>query len=489
MGSAPLALPRPEGRLAAALRALLSLVALLALGAFMARAPLTLALLLAAGATGALLLLRYPTLGLYALAIAVPFGPLFTLSLGGFTLSAAQLVLAAFLGAWALQALAWRDLRVGRSRLIWAALGLAGIMALSLLRALAMAPALAELLKWIEFPLLFLYVGGRVSWGERRWLALFLLVGGLAQGLLGVYQFVARVGPPGFLLSDRYMRAYGTFAQPNPYGGYLGLLLPLAYAYALTHWRAWWRPTTPLAFVERLLWPLSVVAGAVMAAALAMSWSRGALLGLVGGAGLVALALARRAWPKLLAAALLLLATLPLWQPLVPGSYLARLDDTTAYLGQDLALVEIDDANFAIIERLAHWDAAWQMFSAHPWLGVGNGQYAVVYPQVALPRWQDPLGHAHNYYLHTLAETGLPGLAAYLILLLSALALAWRRARDAAPWPRALALAALGMLGHLMVHGAVDNLYVQDLYLLAAMILGMLVAPLTSTPSGRDEPR
>ena len=29
------------------------------------------------------------------------------------------------------------------------------------------------------------------------------------------------------------MRAYGTFQQPNPYAGYLGLTLPLAFSVAL----------------------------------------------------------------------------------------------------------------------------------------------------------------------------------------------------------------------------------------------------------------
>ena len=63
----------------------------------------------------------------------------------------------------------------------------------------------------------------------RLWLALGLLTGGALQGLLGIYQFLFGVGPEGFLLFGRYMRAHGTFLQPNPYGGYLGLLLPLAY--------------------------------------------------------------------------------------------------------------------------------------------------------------------------------------------------------------------------------------------------------------------
>ena len=39
-----------------------------------------------------------------------------------------------------------------------------------------------------------------------------------------------------------------------------------------------------------------------------------------------------------------------------------------------------------------------------------------------------------------------------------------------------LGLAALGMLGHLITHSLVDNLYVQDMYLLVALVLGMLLS-------------
>lgn len=478
MSSAPFA-SRPVVRsVGSAVRGLAPLLAVMVIGLFLARAPLVMGMFLLAGAVGGALLLRYPILGLYALTVAVPFGSLFTMRVGGFAISAAQLVLAASLVAWVAQSLVQRDLRVGRSRLTWAAVALAAVMGLSLYRVQALAPALAEWMKWIQFPILFVYVAGRVTWQQRRWLVLFLLVGGLLQGLLGIYQFFFRVGPPGFVLLGRYMRAHGTFGQPNPYGGYLGLLLPLAYAIVLTHWRAWLRPTTRLSLVERLLWPMAVVSTPVMLLALGMSWSRGALLGLVGGLGLVTLALARRAWPVLLTLALALLVSMPIWQPLLPDAYLARLDNLTAYMGRDLRRVMITDENFAIIQRLAHWDTAWQMFARYPWLGVGIGQYPVLHPELAIPRWREPLGHAHNYYLHTLAETGLLGLAAYLTLLVSALVMAWRRSQDAALWPRALALGALGMLGHLLAHSVVDSLYVQDIFLLIAMILGMLVTPL-----------
>ena len=58
-------------------------------------------------------------------------------------------------------------------------------------------------------------------------------------------------------------------------------------------------------------------------------------------------------------------------------------------------------------------------------LGVGIGNYPVVYPryQVA-PVWIHPLGHAHNYYVNVAAEAGVVGVAAFLIVLVSAFVIA-----------------------------------------------------------------
>ncbi|MHB1319036.1 MAG: O-antigen ligase family protein [Anaerolineae bacterium] len=452
--------------------------ALGALGLILARAPLPWALALVVGAGAGLHLLRNPALGLYALAFAIPFGSLRSMSIGGLSVSPAQPLLAVTLGAAAAQIMANRRVPGLRSPVLAATVALLGVLALSLLNAQDLSSAGAELLKWIEFGILLAFVSGELRTRESRWLVAALLLAGAAEGFLGIYQFLRQIGPPGFVLLGRYMRAYGTFAQPNPYGGYLGMLVPLAFATLVVRWRPPSSGTTPLTVTwsGRLLWILALGAMAAMAAGIAMSWSRGALLGALAGVTLVVVALARRTWPLLLAVALAALLLAPIWQPLVPGDYLSRLDDTTAYLGRDLDLVEIDDANFAVIERLAHWQAAWRMFSRSPWIGVGIGQYGTVYPTVALARWQDPLGHAHNYYLHTLAESGLLGLGAYLGLLIVALRAAWGRARHAEGWPRVLGLGALGMLGHIITHSMVDNLYVHDVYLLVAMLLGLLLS-------------
>ena len=180
-------------------------------------------------------------------------------------------------------------------------------------------------------------------------------------------------------------------------------------------------------------------------------------------------------WALVLTGVLLVLSLAPYLIPLLPVGLVRRFSDLARYLGQDLTAIEITDVNFSIIERVAHWQAAWRMFTAHPWLGVGTGQYATAYASVALPRWQDPLGHAHNYYLHVLAEGGLLGLTGYLVLLIASISSVWRCAVRRSAWSNILCLGILGILGHLYIHNFFDNLYVHEMYLLVAMLLGLVL--------------
>lgn len=449
-----------------------AVVGLAMLGLFLARAPLSLCLLVLAGVAGGVLLLRRPVWGLIVLAFGVPFGSLRELHLGGVTLGLSELALAATLCAWAARWMALRQGGLRRLPLTGPLLLFVGAASLALMPAQSLTPALKEWLKWVEFLLLYLVVGSALTPNERRGVAAALLVAGAAEAALGLYQFLFQVGPPGFILFGRYMRAYGTFRQPNPFGGYLGLLLPLGYAIVLVQGRAV-LSRARASWGERALWVLALAASAVMALGLAASWSRGALAGLAGGLVVVMLALGRRIWPLLVIGLLLAALLGPTLAGLLPAGFVNRLADAATLAGQDLTAIEIDDANFALVERLAHWQAAWRMFAQRPWLGVGLGQYAIVYPAVAVPRWQDPLGHAHNYYLHILAEGGLLGLAAYLGCWGVTVIAVWRRVRRTVGWPRALALASLGMLGHLLAHSLFDNLYVHEMYLLIAMVLGI----------------
>lgn len=496
---------------------IIGLLTLLAL--FLARAPLT---WLAAGliALGCVLaVLVRPALGLALLAFSVPFSTVGEITLAGAAVGPSEALLALTLIAWLAQRLAAGCLALPRpwhrtpahpapdppaavAPLLLPLLIVCASLAFSLLPATSLADAAPELLKWLETVALYLVAVDLLTPIEHRaftphsfgvLLVGALLLAGVLQAALGLYQFITQSGPPAFQILGRFLRAYGTFRQPNPYAGYLGLILPLALSllwWALAQGMAAWSRRAARSPHDRAARRSFVIAAALIAATLtavalmtagaAASWSRGAWLGIGGGIAAVTALRSRRAFGLTLAAAglfgLLLLAR----GGFSGGAVGDRLAQVSEYLGGfDVAAVEVTDDNFAVVERVAHWVAAQRMIAQAPWQGVGVGNYAAAYAQVALPRWQDPLGHAHNIYLNTWAETGLPGLLAYLLLWLLAAWQAMRRAHDpqTSALGRAVALGVLGAIVHLSIHNLFDNLLVQRLYLHMALLLALLALP------------
>jgi putative inorganic carbon (hco3(-)) transporter len=293
-----------------------------------------------------------------------------------------------------------------------------------------------------------------------------VLIGGVIEAAVGATQFVLRIGPPSFEIMGRFFRAHGTFGQPNPFGGYLEMVLPLALALVAGLARPRW------------LWLLAVATLAATAAALAMSFSRGAWLGLA--VGLAAMMVA--AGPRTLAAVVLaglvgaLVALLGSFEVL-PAWASERLQGATRFFGVfDVRQERPDAENWGIVERMAHWQAAYEMWLARPWLGMGIGQYAEAYPDYMLPGWRDPLGHAHNYYLNVLAEVGVPGLAAFLVMVASWFAVAAQRVRGATtPLGRATAIGVLGVLAAVGTHNLFDNLYVSGMNVHLGLLIGLVV--------------
>jgi O-antigen ligase len=216
-----------------------------------------------------------------------------------------------------------------------------------------------------------------------------------------------------------------------------------------------------------------------MALAVAMSWSRGAWLGLAAAIGVMISAVAARSGRAAMLGVLSILVLVYLMVAggfsLLPPSIVQRFSDFAPYLGVvDVRGVEVTDANFAVLERMAHWQSAVRMWADNPGLGVGIGNYEVLYPDYALPLWPSALGHAHNYYLNIGAEAGLVGLISYLILWGVALLHSWRSTRRRSNLAWGVALGVLGVIVHLSVHNFFDNLYVHGMYLLVAIMLGMI---------------
>lgn len=444
---------------------------LVALAAAIALLPLRLVALGAGAAAAAVLLLRWPWLALLPLAVLLPITS--GLRLGPASIT--DLLLAAIVAIWFADGARRRTLRPAGSPVIALAGIYLAVMTVSALGAADFGEAGREVIKWVELLVLLLVGPALLSPRQAPWLAAALVLGAVLQACYGLYQFVFAVGPDYFILLGRFMRAYGSFGQPNPFGGYLGLTLPVALSLGIWAWAGCLRRSA--ARPQALAWAAYYSAAtAIIAAGLLASWSRGAWLGAA--AAMLAVLVLRSRLAAVLSgvAVLLVLAALLLgaFSPaIVPAPLAARLQDIPAYFGLgDVLSQPVTDENFSVLERLAHWVAAQRMWEGAPWLGVGPGNYAHVYPQVRLPQWEEALGHAHNIYWNVLAETGLAGLAAYLGLLGVTAVWLWRKLRRAAPgrseaerWRAALLVGILGVFVHLSVHNGVDNLFVQGMLL------------------------
>lgn len=448
---------------------------------FLIAAALALALLplpwLVVGVPGGivlLLILRWPHLALYLIAFAIPFGSLFEINLGGITIGVTEGLIGLMIAAWLVRRAAMRELGWTWPQLSLPVLLFIGAGLLSLTHASGLTFAVKELLKWVEFLAVVVFVVHAVPQEHRTLIVVSLLLAGVAQAALGAYQFFTQSGPEFFILRGRYMRAYGTFEQPNPYAGYLGLIAPLAFALGTSIWGSAGPARMP--WQKWLRW-LALGSFAAVGMAIGMSWSRGAWLGFGAALSVVSVVRSRRG-ALIFGLVVLLIAIVGLLggARLLPQIVLERLTSfVPALQAGDLSAAEITDDNYASLERLAHWQSALAMWRDYPWSGVGIGNYEVAYARYALPKWPMALGHAHNYYLNIAAEAGLIGLLAYLALWAAIFWQTWRAVRGAENvLAQALALGALGMLVHVSVHNVVDNLWVHNIYIHVAIVLGLI---------------
>ncbi|MCS7324915.1 MAG: O-antigen ligase family protein, partial [Anaerolineae bacterium] len=431
--------------------ALLPLEALFALGAVL---------------VGAFALLD-PALSLALTLVLAPLQPLERIVLG-FGLGSGQVMLSVALIAYLLRALATWRLCVHTWGMPISALlaAFASIAFATFFVAQDAGEWLGEWVKWLQFGAVALIVAN----ASRRTRALLLgavLVSGAIQAAAGFYQAVLRgTGPDEFLFVGslaRY-RAYGSFEQPNPFGGFMGLVWPVALGVSVgaLRQRRWFVGASALL----------VAVGSIYA--LIASGSRGAFVGAAAAAlALVLVALPRpQVWA--LAALTILLALYGFDRLNLPASIEAQVQAYMPNGELDVRNAQVTPFTFSTIERLAHWQAALRMIEASPWLGVGLGNYAAAYPRFRLLPWENPLGHAHNYYLNVFAEGGVLGLLTYLAFWVATIAITWRQAR--AEGALGLMGGILGAWAHLSVHQLFDNLYVANMHLLLGAYLGFVMA-------------
>jgi O-antigen ligase len=306
------------------------------------------------------------------------------------------------------------------------------------------------------------------------------LIGVLGSVTLAIWQVLYTVGPESFEVRG-FLRAYGPFTHPNQLAIYLELTAPVFLALLIGPiGRQQVDGRWFIARQLRPLWALGVLAGLL---GLVLSQSRGGLVGMAAGCALVAalivphirLTLVRIAPVGLIGA----LAFLTVSIGIVAGGVQTFANEESL----------VTSANFGVQERLSHWAAAVEMAKAHPFVGVGAGNYDLNYRDFTQEwRFRIGRGHAHDTYLHFLAQSGVVGLTAYIALLLGVSLIIVRTIRILPGGSRlALLIGAAGITAATGAHAVFEYVHVLSLNLQLVVVWAMAIAIGTDAWDDREQ--
>jgi O-antigen ligase/tetratricopeptide (TPR) repeat protein len=135
--------------------------------------------------------------------------------------------------------------------------------------------------------------------------------------------------------------------------------------------------------------------------------------------------------------------------------------------------------------RLDMWRSAIAITRDRPLTGVGVGEFGRAFRDYRNPdAVQDKLAAAHNIYLNTLAETGLPGILVCIWLAALFIRTWYRNWNHETSSARRLRLeAAFGALLGLGVHSLVDAFTITPIVLLFLLLAAYCIAPIYGRPA------
>ncbi len=294
---------------------------------------------------------------------------------------------------------------------------------------------------------------------RRDRLLLAVVIGGVIVTLLGFLGAVAAPGKPLMLYEPEAGRAAGlittSFVNSNHGSAFL-MIATLAAAGLAVAARDLQR---------RVLLALGAV---LLGAGVFMTLSRGGILALGLGLGVLALLLLFRPVPPGERRSLSSAA--------VPG-ILGLILALSAWLAFEAIVAEFRQIRPELdtnLGKLGLWPSGLSMVLANPWVGVGRGAFLTAFPrylQGELPRTAT-YSHLEMQYLHLPAELGIPIALGLLVASAAALVIWFRRSpRD--PASTAVAAALVALAGHAIVDFNLETLGVA---LPAALLVGLLSA-------------
>jgi O-antigen ligase len=204
---------------------------------------------------------------------------------------------------------------------------------------------------------------------------------------------------------------YPFYKEHTVYGAALALYIPAALYFALRKQSLLTRMGT--GFLLSLL-----VVGLVY------SYTRAAWLSLVAAAGIFLIHRLRISWSVVLFLGLIGLGGLYAVKDQVQRSAERNKSVSSDQLGEHVASMSNISTDASNLERLNRWNSALRMFQERPWTGWGPGTYQFQYAPfqhssdlTIISTNAGDNGNAHSEYIGPLAEEGVLGLVAVLLLL------------------------------------------------------------------------
>ncbi len=433
------------------------------------------------GIAAGIVTMRWPEVGLSSLVMVIPIQAVWEGSLGTIHLTLTKTMFIGVVVGWIVRLLFERRL----PKLSWLVvpyLVYLLIVVLSGVNAGDRGAWWIEVYHWLNGFLVYLIASDSLRRERPAWMAVFATaIGLIGLSCYGFFQLMLHTGPPSFTVNG-VTRAYATFGQPNPFAGYLDVTVPFVAAlvggWILRSGRSY-RNARPSSMMVGLL-VIALMAGLGIDGA---TQSRGGWLGMVVGLSAVVWLLGGLARLAGTVLALSLVAAV-LVSPL--GSRVGtRMSEGSVSIE---ATSRVTVQNFAVRERLAHWNAGIRMALEHPWLGVGAGNFNANYRQSTTDwRFRIPRGHAHNAYIQAAAQTGFTGLLGYLALISAVGVRLWQRLRATKDSPlRPFVIGAVGVCLAFGVHSLVDYLHVHNLPALLGVVIAMAEMPVPATRSGPE---
>jgi putative inorganic carbon (hco3(-)) transporter len=209
---------------------------------------------------------------------------------------------------------------------------------------------------------------------------------------------------------------------------------------------------------------------AILLIAFVLSYTRAAWLSLMVAAGVWMLIILRIRFRTMILTLVTLLAVIFIFQQQLVDYLERNEDESSSNLVEHFSSMSNITSDASNLERLNRWGAALRMFRERPVFGFGPGTYMFRYAPYQISRDRTVIstnmgdaGNAHSEYLGPLAESGLPGMLTFILLIAVVLYTAIRAyGRTADPFLRGVLLSVLLGLVTYYAHGFMNNFLDTD---------------------------